>query len=107
MPTLNGIFHSKPPPLLWFNGIIHILNWLETAKKPFVKEGTYKDYIQTTKAYLLPKFENRALISIQYGELQAMITQMSDSGKNRTAKKIYQLLSALFEHAVADTQNPA
>ena len=80
----------------------YILNWLETAKKPFVKEGTYKDYIQTTKAYLLPKFENRALISIQYGELQAMITQMSDSGKNRTAKKIYQLLSALFEHAVAD-----
>lgn len=80
----------------------YILNWLETAKKPFVKEGTYKDYIQTTKAYLLPKFENCALISIQYGELQAMITQMSDSGKNRTAKKIYQLLSALFEHAVAD-----
>ena len=80
----------------------YILNWLETAKKPFVKEGKYKDYIQTTKAYLLPKFEKRALISIQYGELQAMITQMSDSGKNRTAKKIYQLLSALFEHAVAD-----
>ena len=87
----------------------YILNWLETAKKPFVKEPTYKGYIQSVNLYILPKFERRALSSIQYNELQTMITQMSESGKNRTAKKIYQLLSALFEHAVADgviTLNP-
>ena len=87
----------------------YMLNWLETAKKPFVKEYTYKDYMQSVNLYILPKFEKRALSSIQYNELQTMITQMSESGKNRTAKKIYQLLSALFEHAVADgviTLNP-
>ena len=87
----------------------YMLNWLKTAKKPFVKEYTYKDYIQSVNLYILPKFEKRALSSIQYNELQTMITQMSESGKNRTAKKIYQLLSALFEHAVADgviTLNP-
>lgn len=87
----------------------YMLNWIETAKKPFIKEPTYKDYVQTSKAYILPKFENRSLSSIQYNELQNMITEMSDSGKNRTAKKIYQLLSPLFEHAVADgiiTLNP-
>lgn len=87
----------------------YMLNWLETAKKPFIKEATYKDYIQTVKAYILPKLEKRTLSSIQYNELQTMITEMSDSGRNRTAKKIYQLLSPLFEHAVADgvlTLNP-
>ena len=87
----------------------YMFNWLETAKKPFVKEATYKGYIQSVNLYILPKFEKRALSSVQYNELQTMLTQMSESGKNRTAKKIYQLLSALFEHAVADgviTLNP-
>ena len=87
----------------------YMLNWLETAKKPFVKDNTYKSYVQNAKNYILPKFEKRALSSIQYNELQTMITEMSESGKNRTAKNIYQLLSALFEHAVADgviTLNP-
>ena len=37
------------------------------------------------------------------------LQKMSESGRNRTAKKIYQLLSTLFEYAVADgiiTLNP-
>lgn len=80
----------------------YILNWLETAKKPFIKEPTYKDYIQTVKAYILPKFGNCDITKIQYNELQTMITEMSDSGRNRTAKKLYQILSSLFEHAMAD-----
>ena len=46
----------------------YMLNWLETAKKPFVKEYTYKDYMQSVNLYILPKFEKRALSSIQYNE---------------------------------------
>ena len=61
------------------------------------------------RAYIIPKFEKRTIESIQSFELQEMINEMSEIGKNRTAKKIYQLLSPLFEYAVADgiiTLNP-
>ena len=54
-------------------------------------------------------FEKCIIENIQSFELQEMLNEMSESGKNRTAKKIYQLLSPLFEYAVADgiiTLNP-
>ncbi len=38
--------------------------------------------------------------------MQAFITKYQDNGKNRTAKKIYQLLSSLFDAAVADRLIP-
>ena len=89
--------------------IPYMQKWLETVKKPFIKEITYKEYMQTVRAYIVPKFEKRTIENIQSFELQEMLNEMSESGKNRTAKKIYQLLSPLFEYAVADgiiTLNP-
>ena len=80
----------------------YLFKWLDTAKKPFIKDVTYNGYIQTIKAYILPKFENRTMESIQYFELQNMLTEISKSGRNCTAKKIYQILYPLFEYAVAD-----
>lgn len=76
--------------------------WLETVKKPYVKESTYKDYLQIYKAYIAPQFAKRKLTDIKYFELQEYITAFENQGKNRTAKKVYQLLSALFDFAVAD-----
>ena len=84
----------------------YIEQWMETAKKPHVKESTYKDYIQTVKTNIEPAFQNRTLESLTYSELQAFITKYQDDGKNRTAKKIYQLLSSLFDAAVADRLVP-
>lgn len=84
----------------------YIEQWMETAKKPHVKESTYKDYIQTVKTNIKPTFQNRTLESLTYSELQAFITKYQDDGKNRTAKKIYQLLSSLFDAAVADRLVP-
>ena len=76
--------------------------WLESAKKPFVKDNTYVDYIRTTKAYILPFFRDKYIENIQTCEMQDFLTDISNSGKNRTAKKIYQLLNPLFDYAVAD-----
>ena len=84
----------------------YIEQWMETAKKPHVKESTYKDYIQTVKTNIKPAFQDRTLESLTYSELQAFITKYQDDGKNRTAKKIYQLLSSLFDAAVADRLVP-
>lgn len=95
----NDFIQNKKKKILFEN---YIQNWLETAKKPFIKNVTYKGYIQTINAYLLPKFKNRTIESIQYFELQNMLTEISESGRNCTAKKIYQILSPLFEYAVAD-----
>jgi len=89
--------------------IPYMEKWLETAKKPFIKDVTYKEYMQTVRAYIVPKFEKRTIESIQSFELQEILNEMSENGKNRTSKKIYQLLSPLFEYAVADgiiTLNP-
>ena len=85
---------------------IYIDQWLETAKKPHVKESTYKDYVQTVKTNIKPLFQKRTIEGITYSELQAFITKYQDKGKNRTAKKIYQLLSSLFDAAVADRLIP-
>ena len=84
----------------------YIEQWMETAKKPHVKESTYKDYVQTVKTNIKPAFQDRTLESLTYSELQAFITKYQDNGKNRTAKKIYQLLSSLFDAAVADRLVP-
>ena len=84
----------------------YIDQWLETAKKPHVKESTYKDYVQTVKTNIKPLFQKRTIEGITYTELQAFLTKYQEEGKNRTAKKIYQLLSSLFDAAVADRLIP-
>ena len=80
----------------------YMQKWLECAKKPFVKDGTYNDYVRTINNYIKPTFGDRYLEEIQSFELQEFLNEISNSGKNRTAKKIYQLLSPLFEYALAD-----
>lgn len=76
--------------------------WLVTSKKPFVKDATYKDYEHTFRVHISPRFKGRKLAEIKHFELQAFLTEYTSSGFNRTAQKIYQLLSAVFEYAVAD-----
>lgn len=96
---------QKPKTLL----IPYMQKWLESAKKPFVKDNTYVEYIRTVNAYIAPAFKEHFIETIQASDLQDFLTEISNSGRNRTAKKIYQLLSPLFEYAVADgiiTLNP-
>lgn len=87
-----------------FNSYLN--RWLETAKKPHVKENTYGGYCQTVRTNIKPEFEERNLEEITYMELQSLITEYQEGGKNRTAKKIYQLLCGVFDSAVADRLIP-
>ena len=80
----------------------YMQKWLESVKKPFVKDDTYSDYIRSINNYIKPNFGDKYLENIQSFELQDFINEISNSGKNRTAKKVYQILSPLFEYAVAD-----
>ena len=59
----------------------YIQKWLESAKKPFVKEGTYSDYVRTITNYIKPTFGDKYLEDIQTFELQDFINQITNSGK--------------------------
>lgn len=80
----------------------YMQKWLETVKKPSVKPVTYKDYLYNANTYIFPTFESRELASIKGFELQTFFNQFTDAGKNRTAKKVFQLLASVFDYAVTD-----
>lgn len=83
--------------------------WLEITKKPYIKATTFKSYLQTFDKYIYPEFASRDIKNIKTLQLQSFINKFIEKGLNRTAKKIYQLLNALFSYAQADsiiTTNP-
>lgn len=80
----------------------YMKKWLETVKKPYVKPNTYKFYLQTFNAYVIPRLGERDLMSIKAFELQDLINDFTNVKKFRTAQKVYLLLSAVFDYAVSD-----
>ena len=76
--------------------------WLETVKKPFIKATTYKMYLQMYDSYLMKAFEKRTIDSLTQFELQTFINGFVAKGKYRTAEKLAQFLSAVFDYAVDD-----
>ena len=77
--------------------------WLETVKKPYIKEDTYKRlYVQASNAYILPKFGDRDIRTIKSLELQEFINVFTETERFRTAQKVHQILSSFFEYAVND-----
>lgn len=80
----------------------YMATWLETVRRPSVKEVTYEGYYRTFTNYICPAFDKLPISAIKSFDLQELINRYSNEGKNRTAKKIYQLLAAVFAHAVSD-----
>ena len=80
----------------------YMQEWLETVKKPFIKETTYKMYVQMFNAYVAPNFDGRTVASLTQFELQQFINGFIRAGKNRTAQKIALLLSAVLDYAADD-----
>lgn len=80
----------------------YVAQWLDTVKKPFVKANTFEMYLQTFNAYIAPKFDGRTIQSLTQIELQRFINEFVHAGKNRTAKKVALLLSAVLDYAVDD-----
>ena len=84
----------------------YMLQWLDTVKKPLVKPITFKAYTQNIRAYVIPEFTERKIDGIRHFELQTFINGFVEKENFRTAKKLYQLLSAVFDYAVADEVLP-
>ena len=77
--------------------------WLETSKKPYIKDTTYKSYLQVFNVNILPSFEKKKLTEITSFDLQNFINEYVKAEKYRTAQKAFQLLKSVFEFAVADS----
>ena len=80
----------------------YALKWLETVKKPVVKENTYADYQNIFKVHLLPTFGDVPLDEIRRQDAQDFLNRIDSAGKHRAVHKIKQILSSIFEYAVAD-----
>ncbi len=78
------------------------LKWLETVKKPVIKENTYADYQNIFKVHLLPTFGDIPLDEIRRQDAQEFLNRIDNAGKHRAVHKIKQILSSIFEYAVAD-----
>ena len=76
--------------------------WLDTVKKPYIKDTTFKMYTQMLNAYIAPNFDGRTIASLTQFELQEFINGYVHAGKNRTAQKIAMILSAVLDYAVGD-----
>lgn len=85
---------------------VYMQNWLETVKKPYIKENSYKDYIVNINKHIYPKLGDKKIKDISLFELQELINSLTKQGKFRTATKIYQLLYSLFDYAVVDEVVP-
>lgn len=76
--------------------------WLEVVKKPHVKENTYQDYLLVFRAHVFPQFRDKRLRDIKPLDVQTLINSIEQKGSPRTAGKVYILLKALFDFALAE-----
>jgi integrase len=75
--------------------------WL-AFKKPTIKETTYKGYVHVIDNDLTPAFGNKHIDTITRKDVQIYLNDLIEQGKNRTAQKAKQMLSAIFDIAVED-----
>lgn len=76
--------------------------WLDSVKRPYVKPTTFKEYARQFDRDIFPRFGGMQLESIKHFELQEFINEFTLTGRFKTASKVTQLLTSLFDYAVAD-----
>ncbi len=75
--------------------------WLE-LRKPLIKATTYEHYESVFRANIFPAYAGRRVDELKQSDCQELINRYIDCRKYRTATKIYQTLSAVFEFAVGE-----
>lgn len=83
--------------------------WLETVKRPNIKDSTYSDYGIQFRVHLVPVFGDRPLPSIKPMEIRTLLNRYIEKENFRTADKLHGTLKSLFECARDEgiiAQNP-
>ena len=73
-----------------------VADWLK-VKKQTVKESTLKSYVDLLSHSLLPKFGHYHVNEITRKDIQDYLFELTVAGKNRTAAKLKQMLSAIYD----------
>lgn len=76
--------------------------WLETVKKPTIKEISFEDDERQLRIHLLPKFGERKIADLHPLELQEFLNIYINAGHMRTALKLYTILKGLLECATTE-----
>ena len=80
----------------------YFLKWLDLTKKPFVKEKTFSEYKRLYNTYIKIAFECKSVSEITQFDLQKFFNVYERTEKFTTARRIHQLLKAVFEYAYID-----
>lgn len=80
----------------------YVLQFIETVKKPAVKEITFRSYMQAFRLYIAPQFSGKKLDEITRQDCQNYFNVFLESGHYRTAQIVHQLMSAVFIYALQD-----
>ncbi|EPE60790.1 phage integrase family protein [Exiguobacterium sp. S17] len=87
------------------------LEWLETFKRPHVKESTYDRISRTVKNHLIPQFGEYKLIDINRVMYQKWINEKVESYSLGTIRSWHSTFSSILDHALLDMnlieKNPA
>lgn len=78
-----------------------ISTWLK-VKTITVKESTMKSYTALIDSHINPNFGDKRISAITRSDVQDYLTDLVNQDKNRTAQKLKQLLSAIFDVAAED-----
>lgn len=75
--------------------------WLK-IKQIEIKASTYKSYTDLIDVHVIPPFGDKRINLITRADIQGYLTALVEQEKFRTAEKLKQLLSALFDVATDD-----
>lgn len=75
--------------------------WLK-VKKISIKQSTFDSYLQIVEKHILPLLGDKKINVITRLEIQDYLIKLIEQEKYRTAKKLKQLLSAIFDVAAED-----
>ncbi len=78
-----------------------ISEWLK-VKTVTVKDSTLKSYTALIDSHINPNFGDKRISAITRSDVQNYLTDLVKQEKNRTAQKLKQLLSAIFDVATED-----
>lgn len=101
---MDKITHYKPTPkedkrFPYMKDFID--EWLK-IKQVTLKDSTYKSYVVLINTHVLPAFGEKRINLITRADIQSYLTELVKQEKNRTAQKLKQLLSAIFDVAAED-----
>lgn len=79
----------------------YVRQWLEIKRKT-TKPSTYKEYERLCSFNLIKEFGGMAIGKMTRNLIQEYLFRIDDEGKHRTAEKLAQILTCIFDLAVED-----